>query len=182
MAILGICLMSMSACNTYRVVPKEYEGRVNKNLTYVEAKDKLGAHQGDWVVWGGEVLKATRLSNKTRVEVLQLPLTDDLIPASERAESSGRFLAFDTHGDILDPAVLQEGTRVTIVGQIQKPVMASTDLGSHEYPAIDIRDMTIWDKKMSRSWGYPYYGPYYGHYYYGYRPYVFWEGMRVPGS
>ncbi|HJR77536.1 MAG TPA: Slp family lipoprotein [Nitrospiraceae bacterium] len=177
-----LVMLILTACNRYQVIPKQYQDQVNRNLTFVETKNDPHLYRGQTVVWGGEVLHATRLPDRTKIEVLQLPLTDDLIPAAERAESNGRFLAFDTQGEILDPAVVKEGTRLTIIGQIQGAVSSTSDLGPREYPALQIRDMTVWDTKVSRAMGYPYYGPYYGHYYYGYRPYVFWEGTRVPGS
>ena len=178
----ALAVLTLMACNRYQVIPKEYQGRINQNLSFAEAKSSPEAYKGETVVWGGEVLKATRLPDRTKIEVLQLPLTDDFIPAAERVESNGRFLAFDVQGEILDPAVVKEGTRLTMVGQIQGTTSSTSDLGPHDYPAIVIKDMTVWDKKMSRAMGYPYYGPYYGHYYYGYRPYVFWDGTRVPGS
>ena len=90
--------LMLSGCNTYHVVPPHLENRVNEKLSYQEAKKNPTSATGQMVVWGGEVLKSTRMTDKTRIEVLQLPLTDDLIPAGERAESSGRFMAFDTKG------------------------------------------------------------------------------------
>jgi outer membrane lipoprotein len=179
-AVLAVA--GLVACNQYQVIPHQYQGQVNRSLTFAETKGNPERYKGQTVVWGGEVLKATRLPDRTKIEMLQLPLTEDFIPAGERAESSGRFLAFDSQGEILDPAIVKEGTRLTIVGQLQGTVSSTSDLGPHQYPAIQIRDMTVWGKKASRAMGYPYYGPYYGHYYYGYHPYVFWEGTRIPGS
>jgi outer membrane lipoprotein len=179
MTAIGGMLAMLAACNSYRVIPQDLEKQVHKDTDIRQVVKSPSAHQGEVVVWGGEVLRATRLKNATRLEILQIPLTDDFIPAGERAESQGRFLAFDRQGEILDPAIVKEGTRVTVVGEVQQPVPGSSDAGPQEYPAVAIRDMTIWDKKVSRDWGYPYYGPYYGHYYYGYRPYVFWDGTHV---
>jgi outer membrane lipoprotein len=177
-----LALWSAPGCNRYEVVPKQYQAQVSRNLTFDEAKRSPDTYNGQTVVWGGEVLNATRLPDRTKIEVLQLPLTDDYIPAAGRTESNGRFLAFDTQGEIMDPAVVKEGTRLTIVGRIQGAVSSASDLGVREYPAVQIQDMTVWDREASRAMGYPYYGPYYGHYYYGYRPYAFWEGTRVPGN
>jgi starvation-inducible outer membrane lipoprotein len=173
---------TMTACNAYRVIPTQYESQVNQDLTYKDARNHMANTIGQMVVWGGEVLKSTRFPNETCIEVLQLPLNDDWIPAGERTESSGRFLAVDTKGEIIDPAVIPEGARVTIVGRVREPGSAFSDPGSQDDPVISIRDMTVWEKKVSRAWPYSYYGPYYGHYYYGSRPYVFWDGTRVPGS
>lgn len=177
-----IQILLVAGCNNYRVVPTHLETQVNKRLSYQDAQAHPASSTGQMVVWGGEVLKSTHSPDKTRIEVLQLPLTDDLVPSGERTGSAGRFVALDTQGKIIDPAVVPEGTRVTIVGEVQEPATVSSDPGTQEYPMITIRDMTVWDKKMSRAWPRSYYGPYYGHYYYGYRPYVFWDGARVPGS
>ncbi|MDR4478951.1 MAG: Slp family lipoprotein [Nitrospira sp.] len=176
-----IQLVTATGCNTYRVIPPELQPVVNKNLSYDDAKTQSTRHLGQVVVWGGEVLKATREPHKTRIEVLQLPLNDDLVPAGEKVESSGRFLAIDTLGKLIDPAVLPVGTRITVIGQIRDPSAAQSDT-ANPTPVIDIRDMTVWDKQMRSTSFYPRYGPYYGYYYYGARPFSFWEGARVPGS
>lgn len=176
-------LFAVNGCNQYRVIPAQYENQVNKDLTLADAKKHAANAQGHMVVWGGEILKSTRHPKETRIEVLQLPLNDDLIPAGERVESSGRFVAVDNQGEIIDPAVVPEGTRVTIVGQLRPSGAASSDPLLQDAPVVAIRDMTVWDKTLRRAWPYyPYHGPYYGGYYYGYRPYVFWDGARVPGS
>lgn len=185
MLIAGVIvqLLAVTGCNQYRVIPSQYESLVNKDLTLAEAKDHSANAQGQLVVWGGEILKSTRHPKETRIEVLQLPLNDDLIPAGERTESSGRFVAVDNQGEIIDPAVVPEGTRVTIVGQLTPSRISSDDPLMQNAPVIAIRDMTVWNKKLTRAWPYhSYYGPYYGSYYYGYRPYVFWDGTRVQGS
>lgn len=187
-ATLFVGLLVAIGCTSYRVIPEELEGRVNMNQPLREVAQHPAAHGGDLVVWGGEVLQATRMKDATRVEVLQIPLNDDLIPAGERGESQGRFLAFDRQGEILDPAVVKEGTKVTIVGEVQSPVSMTADAGPQQYPSLAIRDMTIWEQKTATTWAPPfygpfygpyYYGPYYGNYYYGYRPYTFWDGTRV---
>lgn len=86
-------LLLMTGCHSYHVIPTQYESQVNRDLTLTDAKRHASNAQGQMVVWGGEILKSTRLPKETRIEILQLPLNDDLIPAGERAESSGRFVA-----------------------------------------------------------------------------------------
>lgn len=180
-----------TGCSSYHVIPEELEGKVNTNKPLREVAQQPSAHGGELVAWGGEVLQATRMKDATRLEVLQIPLNDDLIPAGERGESQGRFLAFDRQGEILDPAVVKEGTKVTIVGEVQSPVSMTSDAGLQQYPSLAIRDMTIWEQKTATTWALPfygpfygpyYYGPYYGNYYSGYRPYTFWDGTRVPAA
>lgn len=182
-ATLLIGLLVLTGCNSYRVIPEDLEGKVNTQTPLREVSQHPSVHGGELVVWGGEVLEATRIKDATRLEVLQIPLNDDLVPAEGRGQSQGRFLAFDRQGEILDPAVVNQGTKVTIVGEVQQPVSMTSDAGSQQYPSVAIRDMTIWDRQTRRVWGipyyYPFYGPYYGSYYYGSRPYTFWDGTRV---
>lgn len=181
--IIGVIIQLVSAagCNTYNVIPPELQPVVNKDLSYDDAKTQSTRHLGQLVVWGGEVVKTTRDPHETRIEVLQLPLNDDLVPAGEKVQSSGRFLAVDSHGKLIDPALLPVGTRITVIGQIRDPSAAQSET-ANPTPIINIRDMTVWDKQTRRTSFYPHYGPYYGYYYYGARPFSFWEGSRVPGS
>ncbi len=169
----------LMACQTYQVIPKELKDRVNTQASYEVVKSNPASHQGELVVWGGEVLQAIRLKNMTRFEILQLPLSDDYLPLGERVLSKGRFVAYDRLGESVDPAIVPEGTKVTIVGLVQQPVPTVLEEESKEYPAIEIRDMTLWSAHATRTLDYPYYGPYGGIYYYGSRPYVFRDGTRA---
>jgi outer membrane lipoprotein len=171
--LIALCLLS--ACSTYDVIPKQYEKQVNKNVTFEEIKSSPQSYQGELVVLGGEVLKATRLEDKTRVEVLQLPLGEEHVPLTEKSRSQGRFYAFDTGKEILDPAVLEEGTPITIIGEVTGVTTGKLDESRYQYPTIRIKDLTKWDRNEMRRWWGPYGYPYYGGYYYrGIRPFYFY--------
>ncbi|MGH7233550.1 MAG: Slp family lipoprotein [Nitrospiraceae bacterium] len=171
-------LIFAAACNRYQVIPDNLRGQVNRNVTFDELQTSAAKHRGELVVLGGEVLSATRLEDKTRIEVLQLPLNDDLMPTSERPQSKGRFIAFDGGKDIVDPAVLREGTPVTIIGEVQPSARGALGESEYKYPVLAIRDMTVWDATSMRVRPYPSGGsyPYYGA---GYRPYHFMSGAHV---
>jgi outer membrane lipoprotein len=179
-AIMGVLLAT--GCNRYHVIPDHLRGKVNRAVNYEQIKSSPSSHQGELVVLGGEVLSAKRLEDKTRIEVLQLPLTDDLTPKTERTESKGRFVAFDTGKEIVDPAILKEGTPVTIIGEVKAPTKGHLGESQYEFPTLAIRDMTVWNTDSAavspdRYYAYPIYGSYgYG---YGYRPYNFMTGSRV---
>jgi outer membrane lipoprotein len=158
------------------------KGTVNRAVKYEQVKSSPSSYQGQVIILGGEVLSATRLEDKTRIEVLQLPLMDDLTPVIERTESKGRFVAFDTGTEIVDPAILKEGTPVTIIGEVKSPTEGHVGESQYEFPTLAIRDMTVWNKDnavgtANQYYAYPAYGSYgYG---YGYRPYNFMTGSRV---
>jgi len=179
-AIMGAMLAT--GCNRYHVIPDHLKGSVNRAVNYEQVKSSPSSYLGEVVILGGEILSATRLEDKTRIEVLQLPLTDDLTPKTDRTESKGRFVAFDTGTEIVDPAILKEGTPVTIIGEVKPPTEGHLGESRYEFPTLALRDMTVWNKDSDaanpyRYYAYPYYGSYgYG---YGYRPYNFMTGSRV---
>ena len=71
------------------------------------------------------------------MEVLELPLTNALTPISERAQSNGRFVAYDRGKEILDPAIFDEGTPITIVAEVVGTTAAlQVDESKQEYPAF----------------------------------------------
>lgn len=165
-----VVVMLMSSCHRQQVIPDSLKAHVNQTVTFEQIKSSPTSYQGKLVVLGGEVLSATRLEGITRVEVLQLPLTDDLAPMMERTYSKGRFMAFDTGQKILNPAILEEGTPVTIVGEVKPPAEAPVGERQYEFPTLVIRDVTVWAKDKAGSAPLTYYGSPHG---YGYRPYYF---------
>jgi starvation-inducible outer membrane lipoprotein len=84
-----------------------------------------------------------------------------------------RFYAFDAGSEILDPSVLQEGTPVTLVGEVTGMMSGTIGESQYQYPTVRIKDLTKWDKREVRYWPryYPYYGGYYWH---GFRPFGFY--------
>lgn len=179
---IGCALLSVvvSGCNRYQVIPDHLVKQVNEQLSYDQVRHSPETYRGQTVVWGGEVLSAVRQGDRTKLEVLQLPLNKDHMPeVDNKAASQGRFLAWDTRQEIIDPAIFEKGSKVTIIGEIEGESSKSSDPVSSELPIVAIRDMTLWSKHTSNF--YPYH-PYYGYGYYGFRPYTFWEGTRVQGS
>jgi outer membrane lipoprotein len=172
--VLSICMMVvvmlMSGCNRHHVIPDSLKAQVNRAVTFDQVKHSPSSYRGELVVLGGKVLSVTRLEDATRVEVLQLPLTHDLAPVMEGTQSEGRFVAFDTQQKIIDPAILEQGTPVTIVGEVKSSTHGHVGDRQYEFPTLVIRDMTVWDKDKTEQAPLTYYGSPHG---YGYRPYYF---------
>lgn len=183
--LVGCALLSttvLSGCNRYHVIPDHLVSQVNKALTYEQVKAAPAVTRGQIVVWGGEVLNAVRETERTVVEVLELPLNKDLIPLDNRASSRGRFFAMDSRGEIIDPAIFKEGSRITVIGEIVGLKTDTLDKAAYDYPIVAIRDMTLWDEGVRANYPLAGYYNYYGYGYYGYRPYTFGGGTRVSGS
>ncbi len=154
LVIVSLAIFGTSGCKTYEVVPKDLEPQLANGLTYEMVRDAPSGHQGKLVAWGGEVLAGKRTTEGTRLEILHLPLTDDLYPTEERARSKGRFVVYDTEGTITDPAVVEPGTAVTIIGRIAPLEHEDLQGVEYHYPRLDVLDMTVWEKKVMRSWRY----------------------------
>jgi outer membrane lipoprotein len=152
--IVGIAILGLSGCKTYDVIPDQLVSQVEADLTYEIVRKAPHEHQGKLVVWGGEVLAGKRTKEGTRLEILQLPLTDALHPTEARVRSKGRFIAIDNEGTITDPAVIEPGTPVTIIGRIGPAQREELQGIEYTYLRLDILDMTIWEKRVMRTWRY----------------------------
>lgn len=97
------------------------------------------------------------------------PARSDLEPIGPRTDSRGRFLAVKTQ-DLLDPATVAIGTRITLVGEVSGSTTLPVDEIEYVYPDLDIKALTIWPPKLPAGWFRPspyvgaYWGPYWGPY------------------
>lgn len=167
--VMGMLLLSTAACSRQDVIPEHLEGRVDRDLRYAEVKDNPDAYRGKLMLAGGKVLSAKRLKEGTRIEVLQIPLSSDLVPEEQKEESKGRFVAIDKEGtNIVDPAVVEDDKLVTVVGEVLGTTTIKIGEVEQQVPELEIKHVTVWDRDRLRPYyGYraPYawgYGPYYG--------------------
>jgi len=172
--VLSACMMMvvilMLGCDGHQVIPDSLQAHVNQTVTFAQVKSSPSSYQGELVVLGGKVLSVARVQDITCIEVLQLPLTKELVPMAERTRSEGRFMVLEPEPKILDPRILKEGTLVTIVGEIQWPSGGHAGECRYESPTLVNREMTVWEKNKTVSTPLTYYGSPYG---YGFRPYYF---------
>ena len=171
---VGVLLVSMllvSACAGPDVIPAEMEERVDRKVTFARLKEDPTSFQGKLVVVGGVVLSGKLLKDRTRIEVLELPLDASYEPGMNPAASRGRFLAFQK--GFLDPATLPTGTRVTILGEVTGAMTLPLDETEYTYPTLTIKKLTVWPRMMPGPWfgpSYPYFGVYWGSFWGPYVP------------
>ena len=90
-ATIASIVLLTDGCNRTNVIPERLEGKVDRDLRYADIKDNPQADQGKLMLAGGKVLSAHRKQDGTHIEVLQIPLSQDLIPDHNVAESKGRL-------------------------------------------------------------------------------------------
>ncbi len=152
-------------------VPQDTLSKVDPALNFEQIKESPESYNGTTLFLGGEVLMAKRMKDHTQLMILQLPLEDSHEPVMDRMQSQGRFMAQEL--DFLDPAIVPEGTRITIVGSVSGSQTEPLDEMDYTYPTITIEHLKIWPKAVNYPYGYypyryrPYwYGPYYWNPYY----------------
>ncbi|MDZ4732835.1 MAG: Slp family lipoprotein [Nitrospirota bacterium] len=132
----------LSGCSSQRIVPESMEPLVDRTVLFRDVLASPESYRGRVLVLGGEVLKAKRLQDSTQIELLQLPLEDGEEPSLDRQQSQGRFLALPQ--EFLDPATLDEGTRVTIVGEVSGAKTDRLDDVEYRYPTLIVKHLHVW--------------------------------------
>ena len=185
-----------------KVLPDTLQRQIDQTVTFADLRANPGSYQGKTVMVSGVVVKSKRGKERTEVEVLQIPTGSGAVPTKDRSRSEGRFLAVKKD---LDPAVVDAGTPVTIVGEVLPPITRALDEGEYTYPVLEIKHLVDWDEvnpqvrpgpyaypygRSMYAYPYSYWGPYggmgwYGGYpyypYYGY-PYFYGGGFGGGGS
>ena len=150
-----VTLLSLAACVTSKqVIPEKLKEQVDESPLFTKLQETPSSYQDRLIIQGGEVLSAIRLVDRTRLQILQLPLNDTLAPGVDRTQSQGRFLAFQS--EFLDPAIVPPGTRLTIVGKVNGASVLPLGEDEYRYPILEIQSFTVWPSLSAL----PYYGPF----------------------
>jgi outer membrane lipoprotein len=138
-------------------IPETLEQQIDQNLTFTELLASPESYQGRLMLLGGQILKAKRLKDETRVELLQLPLNDDQQPATDLTHSQGRLLVL--HEKLLDPATLTPGLLVTVVGEVRGAMIDKLDEADYRYPILTVKHWYVWPPvSVNDRRGGPYFG------------------------
>jgi len=173
-AILSACAQSAHQSGRDlldKILPDDLQRQVDESVSFTDLKTNPSAYQGKTVMFSGIVVRSKRVKDGTEIEVLQIPTGSGAAPAKDRARSEGRFLAKKS-GEFLDPAVVDAGTPLTVVGEVREPITRPLDDGEYTYPMLDIKHLVDWDEVNPQMRAAPYAYPY-GRSMYAY-PYSFW--------
>ena len=102
---------------------------------------EAGGLPGRQVAWGGIIVDAKNLADRTRLEVLAFPLDADGYP-DEGESPGGRFIA-DFFG-FLDPVDHAPGRRVTIRGTIGRIESGRVGEASYDFPVVETVEVKLW--------------------------------------
>ncbi len=125
------------------VVPEGLEPSLDQTVSFSQLLENPERYKQKVVMLGGRILSAKRLSEATRLEVLQLPLYDGQQPTDTLTESLGRFIAMEP--TFLDPAKLPPQTRVTIVGEVTGSTQDKVGETNYRFPVLVIKHLHVWE-------------------------------------
>ncbi len=90
---------------------------------------------------GGVIAKVTNLKDKTRIEVVNVPI-DSVGRPSMKVEPEGRFVGYVD--EFLDPITYAEGRLITLLGDTAEPETGTVGEFEHNYPVMNVKGYHLW--------------------------------------
>lgn len=130
--------------------PLSTEG-VAGNVTPASAAAGPSAADGRIVLWGGVIVAAENLEERTRLEIVGYPLDRrSQRPLLEEAPL-GRFLAY--RDGYLETAEFGAGRRVTVRGTVTGTERGRVGEADYTYPTVRIEALELWPQRQEQREG-----------------------------
>ncbi len=168
LVLSGLFLAAVLGCASQPISEQYRKEADAKHLTFPMVLQNPDAYVGDMVIWGGVIIKTIVREVGTEIVVLETPLGWGEEPKSA-AYSRGRFIA--SSSKFLDPAIYNEGRKITLAGKITGKKTLTMDGTTYTYPVVSILQINLWEIRLD---------PY--SYNYGWGPYwdgPYWDPFRV---
>lgn len=152
-----VSILAAAALAGCATVPAPLQGQFSP----LSPRDAVASGQtGAPVRWGGRIVSADPLANRTCFEVVSTPLGSNTRPEWARDDTGGRFIA--CRAGFYDPAVFQPDREVTVAGRIEG--YETRRIGEYDYrfPRVAADVVYLWPQRrevdvISRP--YPYFHP-----------------------
>lgn len=167
--LLGTLAVVVAGCVS---VPKE----LNSSRSFADVVPQQvvsDEHNGQYVRWGGVIIKVEPQDNKTCFQTLGVPLDRSAEPKPD-AHSVGRFIA--CANGFYDPAAYPEGRAVTFTGTISGVEEKKVGEYSYGFPVLNADSVYLWPKRpdvVYVPYQDPFWDPFWPYYYYPYRHHHF---------
>ncbi|MCL9783063.1 Slp/YeaY family lipoprotein [Vibrio sp. S4M6] len=128
----------LSACAS---LPATLKASTPDVITHYRAWSDSRDDIGKEVRLGGVIAKVTNLSQKTRIEVVNLPINSAGQP-NLHAEAKGRFIVYVK--GFLDPVTFAKGRLITVLGTSLKPEIAKVGDYEYHFPTMEAAGYYLW--------------------------------------
>ncbi|MDV7104030.1 Slp family lipoprotein [Vibrio sp. TH_r3] len=133
-----VMLMLVSACSS---LPQSLHTTNEKVITDYQQWLNLPQEQVKEIRLGGIIAKVTNLSDKTRIEVVNIPISSNGKPSLD-FEPSGRFVAYVD--GYVEPMAYTEGRLVTLLGISQGEELGKVDEFELAFPVMRVTGSHLW--------------------------------------
>jgi len=113
----------------------------NPNIVTDYAAWQQSANSSDEVRVGGVIAKVTNLENRTRIEVVNLPISSSGKPDIKQ-EPKGRFVGYVD--GFADPVTLSEGRLITLLGKADGTEKNKVGEFDYDFPVMAISNYHLW--------------------------------------
>ncbi len=136
MCVVGAVLLT-AACST---LPENLT-TTNPNVVTDFQQWQAEPSQQQEVRMGGVIAKITNLTDKTRLEIVNLPINSVGKPDLDH-EPEGRFVAYVK--GFVDPVTFSEGRLVTVLGHTQGTEEGKVDEYQYQFPVMQATGYHLW--------------------------------------
>ncbi|WP_099609737.1 Slp family lipoprotein [Vibrio coralliilyticus] len=130
-------LVALTACST---LPENLASN-NPDLQTDYSGWQASAAKKQELRLGGVIASVTNLKDKTRVEVVNLPISSNGKPDIDQ-EPQGRFVGYID--GFADPVTLSEGRLITLLGDSSGTEAAKVGEYSYDFPVMKIKSYHLW--------------------------------------
>ncbi len=140
--LIGLLILLVTGCATGPKFPLSAD---TADLTPHQVAADETRYVGQTIVWGGLIIEATNLAEKTRLIVLAYPLDRHQAPKLF-TEPIGRFIAY--RSGYLETADFAPQRRITVLGKIQGIEEGNVGEARYQYPVIQAQQLYLWPKSQ----------------------------------
>ncbi|MEF8833417.1 MAG: Slp family lipoprotein [Halofilum sp. (in: g-proteobacteria)] len=141
----AILLLVLGGCASAPLATEGVDGAV----TPPAVKDDPEATMGRTVLWGGVIVDARNLPERTRLEIVAYPLSKRTQRPDTDAASSGRFRVYVD--GYLETAVYGPGRRFTVRGRVQGTETGRIGEAEYVFPVVKAGAFELWPEQTRRE-------------------------------
>lgn len=123
-------------------------GNAELTLTPQQAAAAIDRARDRTVAWGGVIVDARNLADRTQLELLAYPLDCRNRPDRD-AQPVGRFLAL--HPGYLETADYKPGRLVTAVGKVTETRTGTVGEARYVYPVLSVTALKLWPTEQQEA-------------------------------
>lgn len=135
---LFLMLIGLSACSS---LPPELETTSTQPISDYQQWINTDPNKVVDVRLGGVIAKVTNLKDKTRIEIVNLPISSTGKPSLEQ-DPEGRFVAYVD--GFLDPMAYKNGRLITVAGKSAAPEQGKVGDYSYTFPVLNATGQRLW--------------------------------------